>query len=41
MNFVWFGIGFILGLVVMRYMENKEFKDKINESIKNLFKKKS
>jgi hypothetical protein len=41
MNAVWLGLGFIIGLLVMKYMENKEFKDKINESIKNLFKKKS
>lgn len=41
MDIVWFAIGFILGLIVMKYLENKEFKDKVNESIKNLFKKKS
>jgi hypothetical protein len=38
-NIVWFGLGFVLGLLVMKYMENKEFKDKINDYIRNLFKK--
>ena len=39
MNIVWFGLGFVLGLLVMKYMENKELKDKINDYIRNLFKK--
>lgn len=41
MNPIWFGLGFILGLLTMKYIENKAFKDKINQSIKNLFKKKT
>jgi hypothetical protein len=40
MNIIWCGLSFILGLVVMKYMENKDFKEKVNQSIKNLFKKK-
>ena len=40
MNAVWFGLGFILGMLVMKYIENKEFKEKVNKSIRDMFRKK-
>jgi len=40
MNAVWFGLGFILGLLVMKYLENKEFKERVNKAIRDMFRKK-
>jgi uncharacterized membrane-anchored protein YhcB (DUF1043 family) len=37
---IWFVVGFILGLLVMKYIENKTFKEKVNTALKNMFKKK-
>jgi len=37
---IWLFVGFILGIVTNKYMENKAFKDKVNQSIKDFLKKK-
>lgn len=34
------GIGFLLGLFTNKYMENRDFKTKVNNYVSNLLKKK-
>ena len=35
---IYLVIGFVLGLLVMKYLENQEFKAKVNQSFKNFLK---
>ena len=34
---IYLVIGFVLGLLVMKYLENQEFKDKVNQSVRGFF----
>lgn len=38
--FIWLFTGFALGVLTNKYMENKVFKDKVNQCIKDFLKKK-
>ena len=35
---IYLVIGFVLGLLVMKYMENQEFKAKIKQSVRDFLK---
>lgn len=38
--YLWLFFGIVIGFLTNKYMENKTFKDKVNQGIKDFLKKK-